>query len=412
MGIVQLPEIRMYWSTDELYGSSIIKKTMTRDRFLLLLKFMHFSNNEDPEASSDRLHKIQHFLDLFNNNCREHIPVGSKMVIDETMVPWRGRLIFRQYNKTKAHKYGIKLYKLCTTTAYCLHIDIYAGKNVSSTRDTNKTIGHTHEVVVKLMKNYLQQGITLYCDNFYNSIGLAEFLLEKQTFLVGTLRKNRKRIPPEVLAKKLKRGEVIGMINSKQVRVLKWKDKRDVLMISTDKNHDKTLKDTGAHNRNGVMIKKPQAVIDYNFAKKGVDVSDQMSSYYTSLRKTLKWYKKVIFEILTGTALVNSWVIYNSINIKQQITMLSFQEKIIKELLNTEEENILRGRRQRHTLKTRSGMISKHRKRCRECYRYYKSLGKTSRQCSKLAKRVATFCCGCEGQPHMCLECFNKSHRQ
>jgi hypothetical protein len=47
------------------------------------------------------------------------------LVIDESMVPFRGRLHFRQYIPNKTHKYGIKLYKLCTTDGYTCNISVY-----------------------------------------------------------------------------------------------------------------------------------------------------------------------------------------------------------------------------------------------------------------------------------------------
>ncbi len=37
--------------------------------------------------------------------------------------------------------------------------------------------------------------------------------------------------------------------------------------------------------RGGTEAQKPPSVLDYNAAKKGVDYSDQMSSYYSPLRK-------------------------------------------------------------------------------------------------------------------------------
>lgn len=46
----------------------------------------------------------------------------------------------------------------------------------------------------------------------------------------------------------------------------------------------------GKKNRQGEDILKPKSVIDYNKSKKGVDYSDQMSSYHSSIRKTIKWY--------------------------------------------------------------------------------------------------------------------------
>ena len=36
-----------------------------------------------------------------------------KLSIDESIMFWRGRLIFRQYIKNKKLKYDVKLYELC-----------------------------------------------------------------------------------------------------------------------------------------------------------------------------------------------------------------------------------------------------------------------------------------------------------
>ena len=52
---------------------------------------------------------------------------------------------------------------------------------------------------------------------------------------------------------------------------------------------------------------KPVVVMEYNKSKQGIDVSDQMSSYYTVLRKTTKWYKKVAFEYLLGISITNAF---------------------------------------------------------------------------------------------------------
>ena len=41
-------------------------------------------------------------------------------------------------------------------------------------------------------------------------------------------------------------------------------------------------------------IKKPYAVGQYNKFMKGVDKADQYLSYYSVLRKTVKWSKKLI----------------------------------------------------------------------------------------------------------------------
>ena len=62
----------------------------------------------------------------------------------------------------------------------------------------------------------------------------------------GTLRNNRKGIPPEISNKKLKKGEVIGK-ECNGVKIMKWCDKRAVLMISSDPSHSSNLVSTGKH---------------------------------------------------------------------------------------------------------------------------------------------------------------------
>ena len=59
-----------------------------------------------------RLYKIRPIMDHFNNVMKNYVPHKS-LCNDESMMLWRGRLIFRQYIKNEKHKYGTKLYKLC-----------------------------------------------------------------------------------------------------------------------------------------------------------------------------------------------------------------------------------------------------------------------------------------------------------
>ena len=60
-------------------------------------------------------------------------------------------------------------------------------------------------------------------------------------------------------------------------------------MLLSVPEHSNEFKTTGKTTRNGGKVLKPQPVIDYSSARKGVEMSDQMSSYNTSLRKTKKW---------------------------------------------------------------------------------------------------------------------------
>ena len=218
------------------------------------------------------------------------------LCIDESMVLWCGRLVFRQYIKNKSRKYGMKLYKLCESDGMILKVQIYSGKHGKSPGN----LGHAGEVVLGLMEQYLDKGYNLYTDNFYNSVLLAKRMTERSTHLCGILRFDRKDNPKELVKNKLKKGDMNWM-RSDEVVVCKWKDKRDVLMISN--MHQPEMVDVA--NRVGKIVKKPNIVKDYNNGMSGIDRADHMLSYYCSLRKTVCWYKKIgvhLFEIMIHNA--------------------------------------------------------------------------------------------------------------
>jgi len=189
------------------------------------------------------------------------------------MVLWCGRLIFRQY-----------------IPGYVVNALVYCGKS-----DAMSGFGHSEAVVLKLMEKYMDVGHELFVDNFYTSIPLAKALLARKTLLCGTLRRGRKHVPHSVVSAKLAKGEVIRRQNSQMV-VLKWHDKRDVMMLSTF--HDGQITDSGKLNRKGEAIQKPNCVLSCNNYMCGVDRCDQLTSYYSSLRKSLKWYRKVVLHFL------------------------------------------------------------------------------------------------------------------
>ena len=67
---------------------------------------------------------------------------------------------------------------------------------------------------------------------------------------------------------------------------------------------------------------KPQVIGDYNKGKQGVNLSDQLSAYYTCLRRPKKWYRKVTFEMIFGMSIVNAYVIYKENDDTSRMTML------------------------------------------------------------------------------------------
>ena len=110
-GIVNVPIIQDYWSSDWFIQSSTVwKNVMSRERFLLLLRYWHFDN---PDATESRLQKISPLMDHFSQAMGSIYCLEKGLSFHESTILWRSCLKFRQYIKGKRHIYGVKLYELC-----------------------------------------------------------------------------------------------------------------------------------------------------------------------------------------------------------------------------------------------------------------------------------------------------------
>ena len=109
MGIIHKPSLPQYWSLDTLLLTPIFSQAMKRNRFYLILKFLHFNDNSTYDAADenvDRLHKVRPLIDLFRNRCKDVFQPGQNLSVDESLVLFKGRLKFRQYVKTKRARFG------------------------------------------------------------------------------------------------------------------------------------------------------------------------------------------------------------------------------------------------------------------------------------------------------------------
>lgn len=127
---------------------------------------------------------------------------------------------------------------------------------------------------MSLCSQILNKGHTLATDNWYTSLELAYNLLEHQTHLIGTIKKNRTGLPKSVVEAKLQKGDLMVMENEDGITILKWKDKREEMMLST-KHADRII---STITKKGKQVTKPKMIFDYK-SKGSVAMSDQMSSY-------------------------------------------------------------------------------------------------------------------------------------
>jgi len=169
---------------------------MTRDRFLHILQFLHFADNSrrpDPDGEYDRLWKIKTVFDNLNQAYPFYNP-SEHLAVDEVIVKFQGRVIFRQYIPKERKHFGIKIYKLCDESGYTYDMKVYLGRDSRS--DTDDTTA-THATVRHLTCRVEGLGHKLFMDNFFSLPRLFDYLLRRKIHSCGTVRPNRKDMPSD-----------------------------------------------------------------------------------------------------------------------------------------------------------------------------------------------------------------------
>lgn len=135
MGVVKLPRITSYWSTDTFLHQSGITKIFPLVRFQQISRYLHLADNESAPPRNapgfDKIYRVRTFLKMLSSNCEQNYTPNKEITVDETMVAHKGRLSYKQYMKAKPTKWGIKVWVLSESPlGYVYKFDVYLGKMV------------------------------------------------------------------------------------------------------------------------------------------------------------------------------------------------------------------------------------------------------------------------------------------
>lgn len=159
------------------------------------------SRNKFASFTSQIIRRIfQHIKSAFANN----FVLFKNLVIDESLVLFKGRLLFKQFIRTKRHRFEIKIFLLCESeTGF-------------------EDLGISGSVLTCLMKLYIEKVHSLFTCNWYISPSLPTYLFMHKLNTCGTVRSNRKQMPD--LSGKLEQGETSSK-SSDHMLVVRWKDR-------------------------------------------------------------------------------------------------------------------------------------------------------------------------------------------
>ena len=275
---------------------------MSIKRFKFLLRCMQFDHRDTriTKKAGNRLAPIREIFTLFVNNCQKNYSLGEFTTIDEMLVGFRGTCGFRQYIPSKPNKYSIKIYALVDAKTYYLHhLEMYARKQPDGPYSlSNKPA----DVVRRLTAPISGSGRNITVYNWFTDIDLVQELKEKKLSYVGTLKKNKRQLPPELVVSK-ERKELSSLLGfQKDIMLVSYvpKPKKTVILVSTLRV-DKEIDPVSGEQQ------KPYVITFYNARKGGVDTADQMCATYNVARNIKRWPMIVLFAMLVLTVKLFIW---------------------------------------------------------------------------------------------------------
>ena len=205
--MITVPRLHRYYLTgDNKWFPQIpgIPQIMARDRFKQLKRYLHFGdlNQQQPPANNpthNHLHRIRPVVTYLQEKFETLYYPMKEIALNESMIPFKGRLKFKQRMPLKPVNNEIKVFVLSeSSSGYCYKFEIYLGKDGNEREDVGD-LGKTGQVVVRLLRGLQHRGFNAYVDNFCISISLFYFLSECGIYACGTIRTNRKHFPKDFL---------------------------------------------------------------------------------------------------------------------------------------------------------------------------------------------------------------------
>ncbi|KAJ8886481.1 hypothetical protein PR048_012692 [Dryococelus australis] len=100
MGYHKLPLWKHYWSTSEDLGVPVITNGMPRDRFEIILWYLHANDNTSvPDGDKDKMYNKMSCVNKLNDRFQQVYKATRELSIDESIILFKGFYTLKQYNQ-------------------------------------------------------------------------------------------------------------------------------------------------------------------------------------------------------------------------------------------------------------------------------------------------------------------------
>ena len=295
----------------------------------------------------------------------------------------------------------------------CYKIHAHTHTTIGKDDTLASDMGMTAGVVLHLVEPIRGLGHHLYTDNYYTSPALYAELRRHGFEACGTLRLNRRGVPPEAKAT-LRKGERRAVVVDDYTAVIQWHDKRTVSILSTVHTDTPVQVERRSRHAPGGReeVEKPEAVVEYNKYMGGVDRGDQLLSYYGFPHRTVKWWRRAFF-FLFDAAIVNSYIMYCMTITGRRLSHEQYRITLAKQLLSSAVEQPVPRGLQHHPVQPLARLTERHFPAQLEKSASGSQLQRNCAVCSNKkgrGRKTTTFMCKQCNIPMCIIPCFELHH--
>ena len=186
MGYHKLPSWKNYCNIEPDFSVSFISNALPCSHFLQILSNIHVNDYRSvPKNNSDKLYKLRPHTDHSNMNYMKLYKVSKQVIIDESMILFKERSSFKQYNPMKPIKRGYKLSEMADMDGYLYKFQVYQGKcENKSIQNLPKFIGLGDRIICQMTVSLHKKYYEVYAANFFTYVPLMVCLSSNKLLVV------------------------------------------------------------------------------------------------------------------------------------------------------------------------------------------------------------------------------------
>lgn len=363
---------RKYGSTS--YGSKIssihelVCNSIGVVRFEQLKRYFHVSDPTLPKPSDNEwFFKMEPLSSKLRNAFQQYFVPGTKVSVDEMMIKFFGRSKHTIKIKHKPIKQGYKVWAL-SYKGYTYSFLYYSGVKGIGTAEIQQIPGLTPTVsaVYHLATTLPRTGrrFEIFMDNLFTNVPLFVALRKLGIGAAGTTRINASGFPDDLKIEKdkaksiLEWGHLSGLVVD-NICCLVWQDNNSVFFMTSFHDIHKTVirsrRRPKLSSTNGTIVRRvfgdsvckpipiPIFIDDYNYNMGGVDIADQLRSYYC-VQQTARRNWLPYFYWLLDTTVVNIYQIHRHLYPSKSTRKMTYSHKWFR--IQLARDLVLTGKRE------------------------------------------------------------------